>query len=110
MRPPLLYVGISLNAISRLAQHRLTAHWYERIARIEIEWHESRKAAEAAEGEAIRAERPIHNVIRPGMPDKLYRMLESIGALHMVDEDGIVLPEYASLSPDEADALAEKLG
>ena len=105
----LLYVGISLNAIARLTQHRLTAHWFRSIARIEIEWHESRELAEAAEREAIKQERPAHNVVHAGMPLALRVMLEKIGKLHMVDENGIILPEYATLGPGEASELAKRL-
>lgn len=58
----LLYVGISLSAVQRLAQHRQTAHWFDRIARIEIEWHDSREEALAAEISAISCEKPPCNV------------------------------------------------
>jgi hypothetical protein len=58
----LLYVGISLNAIARLANHRLTSHWFETVARVEIERFRSRQAALAAERKAIRTEKPLHNI------------------------------------------------
>lgn len=62
----LLYVGISLSAVQRLAQHRHTAHWFDRIARIEIEWHDSREEALAAEIVAITREAPECNVQHAG--------------------------------------------
>lgn len=104
----LLYIGISLNAVSRLAQHRITSPWFEDIARIELEWHETRTAAHDAERAAIRDERPIHNGLRYGMPDELYRMIQGLGKLHMVDADGRLLDEYASLGPGEAEAIADR--
>lgn len=58
----LLYVGISLSAVQRLAQHRLTARWFERIARIEVEWHDSREDAISAEIQAIAGEHPECNI------------------------------------------------
>lgn len=61
----LLYVGISLNAVQRLAQHRDTAHWFARLARVEVEWHVDREAALRAEACAIAAEAPLHNRWRP---------------------------------------------
>lgn len=106
----LLYVGISLNAIARLGQHRLTASWFESIARIELEWFATREAAADAERVAIQTERPIHNIIHVGIPDELRRMLRAIGKEHMVGPDGLLLPEYASLTPEEADALSYRLG
>lgn len=57
----LLYVGIALNHVSRLNQHRTSASWFYEIARIEVEHFDSRLAAETAERIAIRDERPLHN-------------------------------------------------
>ena len=105
----LLYVGISLNAVARLAQHRIGSPWFESITRIELEWHPTRRGAMAAEVEAIRAERPAHNVIHAGMPDSLRRIVEAAGKMHMVDANGVLLPEYASLGPGEAQELAGRL-
>lgn len=58
----LLYVGISLDAVRRLGQHKQHAAWYSRITTICVEWYPTRAAAEAAEREGIRRERPKHNV------------------------------------------------
>lgn len=62
----LLYVGISLSAVQRLAQHRQTAQWFDRIARIDIEWHDSREQALAAEIQAIMHEQPKCNIQHAG--------------------------------------------
>lgn len=61
----LLYVGISLDTIQRTRQHRQGAHWYERIARIEIEWFSTRPLAMTAEAIAIAKEVPECNRARP---------------------------------------------
>lgn len=58
----LLYVGISLSAVQRLAQHRTGAKWFDQIARVDVQWLPSREDALAAESEAIRTERPQHNI------------------------------------------------
>lgn len=60
----LLYVGISLSAVARLAQHRCEAHWFEYIARVDIEPFPTREAALEAEARAIAEESPKHNVAR----------------------------------------------
>lgn len=109
MAGDLLYIGISLNAIARLAQHRQTSPWFESIARIEVEWFDSRQAAFDAERHAIQTESPAHNGLRYGMPDALRRMLQDSGRLHMVTEDGLLRPEYASLGAEEASAIADRL-
>ncbi len=59
----LLYVGISLSAVARLAAHKGSAHWYDQITSVSIEQCESREALLDAEREAILAERPLHNVV-----------------------------------------------
>lgn len=58
----LLYVGISLQILSRTTKHRLNARWYEQITHIDIEWLASRALAEAAERTAIETENPLYNV------------------------------------------------
>ncbi len=58
----LLYVGIALNILCRLANHRGASSWYPEIARIEIEHFADRQSALKAEREAIAKEKPLHNV------------------------------------------------
>lgn len=64
----LLYVGISISTVSRLAQHRCGSAWYDQIARITVEKFASAKAASEAERSAIRTERPIHNKAHATQP------------------------------------------
>lgn len=104
----LLYVGISLNAVARLAQHRGVAHWFRSIARIEIEWHPTREDACAAEIEAIREELPMHNVIHAWSPE-LAALLDGHPLRHMVGRNGSLLPEFESLTQIDADELADRL-
>lgn len=61
----LLYVGISLSAISRLAQHSVNAKWYDEICTVKIQKFKTREQAIAAEALAIKAESPIYNIARP---------------------------------------------
>lgn len=58
----LLYVGVSLSAINRLAQHRSSAIWYDQIAKIEIETYPDRKSVLRAEKDAIQKEHPLFNI------------------------------------------------
>jgi hypothetical protein len=57
----LLYVGVSLSAISRLSDHR-TSRWFDQIVDVEVEYYPTREAALAAEREAIRTENPLYNI------------------------------------------------
>jgi len=57
----LLYIGIARSILQRTAQHEKNAAWAEEIARIDVEWHNSREAALQAEAVAITADRPFHN-------------------------------------------------
>jgi hypothetical protein len=56
----LLYVGVSLNAVQRLRQHRLSP-WTEDIANVTVEYYADRDAALNAERQAIVDEGPLHN-------------------------------------------------
>lgn len=58
----LLYVGISLCALTRLGGHRAASHWFPEIATVTIEWHPTREAATLAESAAITQERPAYNL------------------------------------------------
>ena len=58
----LLYVGISMCALTRLSGHRGASHWFPDIATITIAWFPTRDAAIEAEGIAIRDERPMYNL------------------------------------------------
>ncbi len=64
----LLYVGIALSPIARLCEHRDGSAWYDRIATVKIARYPSREDALAAESEAIRTERPLHNVVGNDAP------------------------------------------
>jgi len=64
----LLYVGISLSWLSRTKAHSRSAAWFEQIARVSIEWFETREAALDAERVAIKNERPKFNVIHNREP------------------------------------------
>ena len=103
----LLYVGISVNALIRLSQHR-HAPWFRTIARVEIEWHPTREAAEAAELAAIRMEGPVWN--KAGAFDPEFRaFLVEHGLLDKVDAKGEILPEFMRMTPADADELADRL-
>jgi hypothetical protein len=57
----LLYVGISVCAITRLRQHKKSSPWFDQIRLMTIETYASRGAAIAAEREAILNGIPVHN-------------------------------------------------
>lgn len=59
----LLYIGVSLNAFARLAQHKAASHWYATVASMTIENFPTREDLMLAETEAIRTERPLHNIV-----------------------------------------------
>jgi hypothetical protein len=58
----LLYVGITFNPRNRWAGHSQSKSWWKQVVRRDIEWHETRYAAEAAEAAAILAECPLYNI------------------------------------------------
>ena len=62
----LLYVGISKSALSRLGQHLTEKSWAADIVNVTIETYSTRELAAAAEIAAIKAEKPLHNVVHNG--------------------------------------------
>jgi hypothetical protein len=58
----LLYVGISISALNRLAGHRGRAPWYWNIARVEVTRYATRRESLDAEREAVKTERPLFNI------------------------------------------------
>lgn len=57
----LLYVGISLSAVTRLSQHKNQSPWYDYISKITIENHLTKQDARTAEKKAIIKENPLYN-------------------------------------------------
>lgn len=64
----LLYVGITSRDVTRWESHAKTKEWWPAVAATTVEHYDSRSLAEAAEAEAIRTERPRHNVVHSGTP------------------------------------------
>lgn len=58
----LLYVGVTFMPGNRFDQHRREKHWWDQVARKEIEPFESRSSALDAERSVIAAEAPRHNL------------------------------------------------
>lgn len=59
----LLYVGQSIDWARRLGQHRAQQPWWDEVRRVEIERLPLDQLADA-ERAAIRAEEPLHNLVR----------------------------------------------
>jgi hypothetical protein len=57
----LLYVGISLNELLRIRQHKSTAPWWRDVSNITVERHGTKSEALIAERLAIEKERPLYN-------------------------------------------------
>lgn len=57
----LLYIGISLSAITRLRSHK-KSRWFDEIAKVTIEKYPNEALAREAEIKAIQEERPLHNI------------------------------------------------
>jgi len=64
----LLYVGVANDPIRRMKEHRANRDWFGEVAGIRFETHATRREAEDAEAEAIRAEHPRHNIA--GVPSE----------------------------------------
>jgi predicted GIY-YIG superfamily endonuclease len=63
----LLYVGISLNAVARLYQHKKSKH-HEQIKKVKVEQFPSKEDALSAEKDAIVNEKPKYNIMHNDHP------------------------------------------
>lgn len=80
----LLYVGISVNALGRLSEHR-NSRWFDEIAEVKIEHFGNRNEVLQAERLAVANEKPAHNkqlrklrsqkVLQPSEPKTAERRL-----------------------------------
>lgn len=72
----LLYIGISLNAATRAAQHRTEKPWWTDVAHMRIEHLDVTSRAEALDIErrAIQTERPLHNIVHNTSPQEQLAM------------------------------------
>ncbi len=62
----LLYLGISVDPLRRWPEHAADKPWWPSVANFTTEWFGTRTAALEAEAEAIRRERPLHNIVHNG--------------------------------------------
>lgn len=108
----LLYVGISNNALRRLAQHEASKTWQDNVTRVEIEAHPTREAALGAERRAIASENPIHNLVRYTR-DALSDWEQSDGSMripHTKRFKGREIVSYITLSAQEWAEFSANLG
>jgi predicted XRE-type DNA-binding protein len=79
----LLYVGLSANPTRRLSEHNSRSGRREEVARIDLDWFDSKDAAIAAEAQAIRELKPRDNVTGPRFkreaPNALAQYLADVG-------------------------------
>jgi len=68
----LLYIGVSKCAVARAMKHQYDAAWWASFAYMTREVYPTRAAALRAEKAAIKAERPIHNIVH-GRPTESTR-------------------------------------
>jgi len=64
----LLYVGITQEREKRFLRHS-ERPWWPEVTRVRIETYPTRSEALEVETEAISAEAPVHNRMRPAAPD-----------------------------------------
>lgn len=98
----LLYVGISARGAARWSEHAGDKPWWPKVAQTTTEHFASRPEAAAAETEAIRTERPRHNVV--GSTSRKRR-----SSLTLDDEQALasIRTRRASLLADEIVAVKQ---
>lgn len=64
----LLYVGISVNPLGRLRNHKTTSPWITECIKVTIHWHADRLLAHYYEIMAIQEEKPKYNIAHTPRP------------------------------------------
>ena len=77
----LLYVGVSLNHLVRLSQHKASSPWFSEITNVTIETFEDRKKVLEAETSAIVKEKPKYNIRKVNEEKKHTSVEDSIQAV-----------------------------
>lgn len=90
----LLYVGESVDALNRAAQHKQNAPWFWRVAAFHITAFETREEAQRAEAVAIRSEQPMFNRRFTGDYEERDRLIAQERALKQRPSNAIPLPTY----------------
>jgi predicted GIY-YIG superfamily endonuclease len=97
----ILYIGMSSNPFMRAVVHKSSSDWYFDVKNMTIDWFESREVAAKKEAEAIRAEKPIHNIASTKTPKSMLPRPKTAVWLSPNEKQKIHLCTlwYSSLSP-----------
>lgn len=87
----LLYVGLTINPGQRLTNHARKKEWWSNVAEIRLEQHDSHADLVAAEREAIKVEKPLHNVIHNGRPRVIAHPTRLYKGMEIGDAYGLAL-------------------
>lgn len=103
----LLYVGISDDLPTRWTTHRRKKSWWREWREITLTPYPSRQTLEAAEIEAIKTERPLHNIVHnrhrdPVLAKQCMRTDRDIKTIDLVDDQGQWWARKIHVARDEA--------
>ncbi|WP_192806281.1 GIY-YIG nuclease family protein [Streptomyces sp. SS1-1] len=74
----LLYVGVTQRFGTRWSNHAKQKPWWSQVARQAVVWYETRAEALKVEAEAIKTEKPVHNVLLQPKPPKPRRPMSEL--------------------------------
>ncbi len=100
----LLYVGISISALARLAAHKESA-WFNDIATVTFTRCRGRLDALRAERVAIRREMPTHNIMH--LKTRCRRSISLAKTIHVPDRMRPAYGDLFEISTDVAQLLRE---
>lgn len=91
----LLYIGQSAVPHNRLSQHRFSSDWVTQTVKITVEWFANRDEAMRAEAEAIRAERPLHNVAGTNLKRSIATQKGGHVLKRWLEQNGVSIADFA---------------
>lgn len=106
----LLYVGITVSLPTRLTSHRTKKPWWTLIHHVDVEHFATRDEALAAERTAIRAEKPLYNIVHNDTGLDSYNVQttdEKIAQLRPDERDIIAAPAYDEGMSDLAETILD---
>lgn len=74
----LLYIGITENLGTRMDAHASSQSWWPQVNRLTVDMLPDRISAEHAEGDAIRGEKPRHNICKQAPEDLASEHVEAV--------------------------------
>ena len=106
----LLYVGIAFDPEARWLAHAAEKAWWSEVAETRVQWLQSRTDALIAEVVAIKAERPLYNIVAVDEPVLTHVMLRpGVTPTRIVRIDDEMWAAFDEVCKDKGTSRADEI-